>query len=168
MQADTTHVCLIGPMGVGKTTVGRRVADALGRTFDDSDAWIRRTTGRDAATIADDEGVARLHALEADHALTALARTAPSVVALAASAPDDDRVVDALSGHIVVSLTAPAEVLVERLPGAAHRRRLGPDPVTAMEALIRSRAGRVDPTLTVSTTGDPDDAVAAVLAVVGG
>ena len=34
------HLILIGPMGVGKTTCGQRLADRTGRRFLDSDATI--------------------------------------------------------------------------------------------------------------------------------
>ena len=37
---------LIGPMGAGKTSVGRRVAKALGRRFYDSDIAVVREHGR--------------------------------------------------------------------------------------------------------------------------
>ena len=37
------HLVLVGMMGSGKTTVGRIVAERLGRPFFDSDAMIERT-----------------------------------------------------------------------------------------------------------------------------
>lgn len=47
---------LIGPMGAGKTTIGKRLADALGLTFIDSDAEIERRTGVGIPVIFDIEG----------------------------------------------------------------------------------------------------------------
>jgi shikimate kinase len=47
---------LIGPMGAGKTTVGKRLADALELTFVDSDAEIEQRTGVSIPTIFDIEG----------------------------------------------------------------------------------------------------------------
>lgn len=43
------NIFLVGPMGAGKTTVGRQLAKLLDRTFYDSDREIERRTG---ATIA--------------------------------------------------------------------------------------------------------------------
>ncbi|HTL50233.1 MAG TPA: shikimate kinase, partial [Steroidobacteraceae bacterium] len=42
---------LIGPMGSGKTAVGRALARRLGREFVDSDAEIESRTGVDIAYI---------------------------------------------------------------------------------------------------------------------
>src|SRR5437764_9902628 len=51
-------VFLIGPMGSGKTAVGRHLARALGLPFHDSDAEIERRTGVDIPFIFEKEGEA--------------------------------------------------------------------------------------------------------------
>lgn len=50
------NVFLIGPMGVGKTTIGRLVASALGVPFYDSDREIEALTGANIPWIFDVEG----------------------------------------------------------------------------------------------------------------
>lgn len=50
------NVFLIGPMGSGKTTLGRRVADALGLEFVDCDQEIEELTGANISLIFDIEG----------------------------------------------------------------------------------------------------------------
>lgn len=55
-MTSTRNVFLVGPMGAGKTTVGRRLAHMLGLDFIDSDAAIIERTGVDIATIFDIEG----------------------------------------------------------------------------------------------------------------
>jgi shikimate kinase len=67
-------VFLIGPMGSGKTAVGRHLARALHLPFHDSDAEIERRTGVDVPFIFEKEGEAgfRLREREAIEALTAL------------------------------------------------------------------------------------------------
>ena len=69
-------VFLIGPMGSGKTAVGRYLARALGLPFHDSDAEIERRTGVDIPFIFEKEGEAgfRQREREAIDALTALPR----------------------------------------------------------------------------------------------
>src|SRR2546430_5845626 len=69
-------VFLIGPMGSGKTAVGRHLSRALGLPFYDSDAEIERRTGVDIAFIFEKEGEAgfRQREREALEALTLLAR----------------------------------------------------------------------------------------------
>ena len=47
---------LVGPMGAGKSTIGRQVASLLRLEFADSDHEIQRRTGVDIATIFDFEG----------------------------------------------------------------------------------------------------------------
>ncbi len=50
------HIFLVGPMGVGKTTVGRQLADLLHRPFIDVDAEIESRCGADIPWIFDMEG----------------------------------------------------------------------------------------------------------------
>jgi len=49
-------IFLIGPMGAGKTTVGRQLARRLSRPFYDSDREIEESCGVDIPTIFDFEG----------------------------------------------------------------------------------------------------------------
>ena len=51
-----TRIFLVGPMGTGKTTIGRQLAQALGLEFEDSDREIQRRTGVDIPTIFEYEG----------------------------------------------------------------------------------------------------------------
>src|SRR5437763_13428969 len=53
-----TSVFLIGPMGSGKTAVGRHLSRALGLPFYDSDTEIERRTGVDIPFIFEKEGEA--------------------------------------------------------------------------------------------------------------
>ena len=55
---DERPIALVGLMGVGKTTVGRRLAKALGRDFYDSDEEIERASGRTVAGYFRDHGEA--------------------------------------------------------------------------------------------------------------
>jgi shikimate kinase len=51
-----TSIYLVGPMGAGKTTVGRHLADLLGRPFIDSDHEIEARTGANIPWIFEKEG----------------------------------------------------------------------------------------------------------------
>jgi len=55
-MAKPNRIFLIGPMGAGKTTIGKHLAHALGMTFNDSDQEIQRRTGVDIPTIFEYEG----------------------------------------------------------------------------------------------------------------
>ena len=50
------HIFLIGPMGAGKSTVGKQLARALSRPFFDIDHEITKSTGADIQWIFDMEG----------------------------------------------------------------------------------------------------------------
>lgn len=54
----TTNIFLVGPMGAGKTTVGKRLAEVRGLSFVDSDHEIEARTGVDLALIFEMEGEA--------------------------------------------------------------------------------------------------------------
>ena len=57
-MALTQNIFLVGPMGAGKSTIGRQLAAALGYSFRDSDQEIQRRTGVDIPTIFEFEGEA--------------------------------------------------------------------------------------------------------------
>jgi shikimate kinase len=73
---ERTSVFLIGPMGSGKTAVGRLLSRALDLPFYDSDAEVERRTGVDIPFIFEKEGEEgfRQREREALEALTALER----------------------------------------------------------------------------------------------
>jgi shikimate kinase len=63
------NIFLIGPMGSGKTTLGRRLAAALGREFIDLDEELERRCGVEVTVIFEIEGEAGFR--EREHALLA-------------------------------------------------------------------------------------------------
>jgi len=73
-------IFLIGPMGSGKTAVGRALSRALGLPFHDSDAEVERRTGVDIPFIFEKEGEAGFRARERE-AIEALTRLEGIVLA---------------------------------------------------------------------------------------
>ncbi|PKG40727.1 shikimate kinase AroK [Psychromonas sp. Urea-02u-13] len=55
-MAEQRNIFLIGPMGAGKSTIGRHLAQMLHLNFHDSDSEIEKKTGADIAWIFDVEG----------------------------------------------------------------------------------------------------------------
>ena len=55
-MAEKRNVFLIGPMGAGKSTIGRHLAQMLHLEFHDSDHEIEKRTGADIAWVFDVEG----------------------------------------------------------------------------------------------------------------
>jgi shikimate kinase len=119
------HIVLIGQMGAGKTTIGRMLAERLGRPFSDSDGWLeaqRRTT---ATALLDHEGLDALHDAEAAHLAESLASTRPLVIAAAASTIERPDLAEALGAHRVVWLRATLDTLADRIERGESRPALG-------------------------------------------
>lgn len=57
-MAEKRNIFLIGPMGAGKSTIGRQLAQQLGMEFIDSDTVIEERAGADIDWIFDVEGEA--------------------------------------------------------------------------------------------------------------
>ena len=55
-MAEKRNIFLVGPMGAGKSTIGKHLADQLHMEFYDSDVEIERRTGADIAWVFDVEG----------------------------------------------------------------------------------------------------------------
>ena len=69
------NIFLVGPMGSGKTAVGKQVARLLGLPFVDSDHEIERHTGADIPLIFEREGEAGFRRREAEVIAELTART---------------------------------------------------------------------------------------------
>jgi len=134
------NVFLIGPMGSGKTAVGRQLARTLGFTFHDSDAEIERRTGVDIAYIFEKEGEAGFRLRERD-AIAELTRLEPIVLATGGGAilDADNRRLLAERGR-VVWLQASVHQQMERTRHGRHRPLLlNTDPRTRLDELTRER-----------------------------
>jgi shikimate kinase len=166
-QTPLRHIVLVGLMGSGKTTVGSRLAERLGRPFRDSDAEITGSTGRTVRTLREEMGVDAMHALEAEQLLAALADPGPNVVAAAASVIEVPgcRVALAGPGVMVVWLRGSPGVLAERFGSGAHRPAYGADPAAflADQAVLRDPLFRaVHPVAMDVDHLDPDAVVARI------
>jgi len=66
MASDSQNVFLVGLMGVGKSTIGKRVAKRLRKTFVDSDKEVEGRTGAGIELIFDIEGEEGFRKRESD------------------------------------------------------------------------------------------------------
>ncbi|HUK01046.1 MAG TPA: shikimate kinase AroK [Steroidobacteraceae bacterium] len=149
-------VFLVGPMGSGKTAVGRQLARMLDAPFYDSDAEVERRTGVDISYIFEREGEAGFRQRELE-AIDALTQLEPVVLATGGGAVlmQENRRLLAERG-CVVYLEASVEQQASRVRHARHRPLLiNVDPETKLRQLMSERAGLYSSIadLTISTDG---------------
>ena len=150
-------VVLIGPMGAGKTRVGKRVARILGTGFVDTDKVIIAENGPIPEIFAT-QGEAHFRALERAAVVDALA--GHDVVALGGGAILDDETRADLTMHRVVLVTVTAEAVAPRIADA--RRPLLRDGLTDWERIYAERRHFYEQLarFTVDTSHRPIDTVA--------
>jgi shikimate kinase len=150
------NIFLIGPMGSGKSAVGRQLARLFHLTFYDSDADIEAKTGVDIAFIFEKEGEAGFRTREKE-SIERLTRLESIVLATGGGAviEADNRRVLAERG-IVVYLETSIEQQLERTRHARHRPLLNDtDPEEKLKELMLRRAALYAEiaNITVSTDG---------------
>ncbi|MGQ0428541.1 MAG: shikimate kinase AroK [Gammaproteobacteria bacterium] len=156
-------VFLIGPMGAGKTAVGRQLARRLGLAFLDSDTEIETRTGVDIAYIFEREGEEGFRARERD-VLDALTQLEGIVLATGGGAVLLAENRERLSSRgTVVFLDTTLEQQLERTRRTRHRPLLtATDRRAKLEELARLRDPlyRSIAAVTIRTDGRPPGAVA--------
>jgi len=158
------NVYLIGPMGSGKTAVGRRLATLLGVPFVDSDAEIEKRTGVDIRYIFEKEGEARFRARERD-VIADLTALEGVVVATGGGVILDAANRERLAKTgTVVYLETTIDTLVRRTKAAKTRPLLmNDDPRAVLERMMLVRRPLYEDAadLRIETTGRQVRAVAA-------
>lgn len=136
---DPLTLVLVGPMGAGKTSVGRRVARELGVPFIDTDKRIVAAHGPIPDIFAA-QGEERFRALEAAEVATALEQG--GVISLGGGAVTNASTRALLTSHPVVLLTVSPESVVHRI-GGANRPLLADDedPIARWKEIYAQRRG---------------------------
>jgi shikimate kinase len=134
------NVFLIGPMGAGKTTIGRHLATLLHKRFVDADHEIERRTGVAIPVIFEIEGEAGFRRRESA-VIGALTQEPDIVLATGGGVVLLEENRQALKQHgTVVYLRADIETLVERTRRDRNRPLLQTgDPRGRIEELLRER-----------------------------
>jgi len=134
-------ISLVGLMGVGKTTIGRRLAKRLDMPFYDSDDEIEKASGRTIKGYFKDYGEAAFREGER-RVITRLLSEEPIVLGTGGGAfiPDETRAV-LTANSLTVWLKADFAVNMERVNRKVNKRPLldVDDPEAAMKALAEAR-----------------------------
>jgi len=133
-------IVMIGLMGAGKTSVGRRLADALRLPFVDADTEIENAAGMTIPEIFADHGEAYFRTGER-RVIARLLGSGPQVLATGGGAMmDEETRANVAEQGISVWLRADLPLLVKRVSRRSNRPLLyGRDPKEVMSALIAER-----------------------------
>ncbi|MCG8089605.1 MAG: shikimate kinase AroK [Candidatus Thiodiazotropha taylori] len=156
------NLFLIGPMGAGKTTVGRQLAEHFRKEFIDSDLEIQRRTGVDIPTIFEFEGEEGFRQREQE-VIDELTQRDEVVLATGGGAVIREQNRKALSSRgLVIYLHCTVEQQFER----THRDKNRPllqtdDPMAKLKSLMAERDPlyRQTADLLISTEGRNTQAV---------
>lgn len=133
-------IVLVGMMGAGKTTVGRRLANRLGLPFTDSDVEIETAAGMSIPDIFTAHGEDEFRAGEA-RVIARLLRERQGVIATGGGAFINPETRAAILAHAVsVWIKADFDVLFARVSKRPTRPLLQtPDPKGTLRELIEKR-----------------------------
>jgi shikimate kinase len=142
------HLVLVGMMGAGKTSVGRRCANRLGRAFVDTDDLVEANAGMRVVEIFETRGEPAFRALERAAVGDACASPDPLVIACGGGAVLDAESRRTLrAAGLVVWLRAAPSVLTDRVgrnAGEARPLLAGAGSAPAAATLERLAALRAD------------------------
>ena len=158
-------VVLVGPMGVGKSTVGRLLAERLGMAYRDTDDDIVAAEGRSVAEFFRDFGEAAFRAVERRAVHRALAEH-DGVLALGGGSILDADTRVLLAGQRVVYLSMDVEEAVKRTGLNAARPLLAVNPRKQWRELMEARRSLYEgvATAVVATDGrTPEEVTQAAL-----
>ncbi len=134
-------IALVGLMGVGKTTIGRRLAKRLHLPFVDSDDEIEKASGRTVKGYFKDHGEAAFRDGER-RVITRLLGGVPLVLSTGGGAfiPEETRDI-LMQNSLTIWLKAEFETIMERVSRKQAKRPLldVPDPQAAMRQLMEER-----------------------------
>lgn len=115
------NIVLIGFMGTGKTSIGRRLAQRLGRAFIDTDAEIEAVTGKTISQLFAKSGVVRFRS-EEELLVKRLAGREDLVISTGGGMvlnPENVRLLK--EKGVLITLTASPEVIFGRLANKKTR-----------------------------------------------
>ena len=136
----TGNIFIIGPMGAGKTVIGRRLAKELKCDFLDSDQEIEKRTGASISLIFEIEGELGFRKRECTM-LEELTQRQGAIISTGGGVVIERKNRELLARHgFVIYLHAPLDKLIERTSRDRNRPLLQTEkPRKRLEALIDER-----------------------------
>ncbi|MBI1194248.1 MAG: shikimate kinase AroK [Gammaproteobacteria bacterium] len=134
------NIILVGLMGAGKTTIGKRLASTLGMEFVDSDHEIERRTGADIPWIFDIEGEEGFRRRERDVIADICQRPGVVLATGGGAVLDETNRRNLRDSGTVIYLCASVDQIYRRISRSTHRPLLRcEDPKQRLRDLLRVR-----------------------------
>lgn len=149
------NIVLVGFMGTGKTSVGRRLAMQLRMRYVDTDDIIEQDSGRRISNIFEEDGEPAFRDLESE-AVRKAAKLYNHIISTGGGVVLRDANMEALKrGGIIFCLTATPEEIYRRVRHQTHRPLLQtPDALAKIRSMLEERCPYyAEADYTVRTTG---------------
>lgn len=114
------NIVLCGFMGCGKSSVGRVLAELLGRELIDTDEYIEQVRGVSISQIFERDGEDKFRDIEHD-ACVALSKRQGLVIATGGGALTFERNVEAFRNDTVIFMDVPFDEIARRIGSCADR-----------------------------------------------
>ena len=136
----TRNIILVGPMGAGKTTIGKQLAQQLGREFFDSDRVIEEHTGANIPLIFELEGEEGFRKREKNMILELTSKEDIVLATGGGVVLDPDNRKQLAKSGFVIYLNAPLSQLINRTSKDKNRPLLQTNnPQKKMEEILAIR-----------------------------
>jgi shikimate kinase len=163
------NLYLIGMMGVGKSTIGRLLAQELGYGFVDTDDVIVQAAGKEINQIFADHGEAEFRKLESN-ILAQLCAYTKLTIATGGGIVLKQQNWSYLHHGLIVWLDAPVEVILKRLAEDQTRPLLkDADPEAKLRSLLEQRQplySQADLHISITDVETPDQIVTRIVSAI--
>ena len=135
------NIVLVGFMGTGKSVVGKRVAEKLGRRFLELDEIIEKKEGASIKEIFEKKGELYFRRIEKE-TVKEVSQKIGVVISVGGGAIIDEENFNNLKRNsVIICLEASPDTILERTKGLRTRPLLNvPDPKQKIEGLLKKRA----------------------------
>jgi len=162
------NLYLVGMMGVGKTTVGKLLAEEIGYRFVDTDEVIVKAAGKSINEIFTENGEAEFRQLESDVLAQVCAYT-KLVIATGGGIVMQQHNWSYLHHGLIVWLDVPVQIILQRLAEDDTRPLLQDDPESKLRSLLEQRQpmySQADLHITINATETPEEIATRILATI--
>lgn len=139
-EKKTPNIVLVGFMGTGKTSIGRRLSTQLRMRYVDTDDVIERDSGRRISDIFSKDGEPAFRELESE-AVRKVSKLDNHIISTGGGVVlKETNMVELRQNGIIFCLTATAEEIYQRVRHQSHRPLLQtPDALTKIRSMLEER-----------------------------